>query len=470
MTHALRRYRGAEWALLFLGVAFAALVYTELAYRASPKLPLALAAGAAALLIAITRPLWALYLSIAVIPLELISIKLGGFGLSPAEFMLAITAIGWTTNRLALGQSPVVRSSLGPPLAAFIVTVIPGIAIAPRLFLVVKMLVFLVFFFLVYQMVVADGRRETVRRVLLLLALAGAAVGVIAIVKSGGQAPQLEDFGEAAKGRATGSFGHPNTFATFEGVALPAALALALGATDKRLRPLMAVAFALIVAGLALSLSRGGLLAAGGALAVMLLWAPFRRAALLATVVVAIFVITGAGNVGQVEQVDIVTKRLSSVSYSAQGVDPRFLVWQAAPKMIRDHVVLGVGEGQFPEYAPRYGLVNLNITGTFEHAHNILLTFWAELGIFGLAAFFWLAGKLVLTLKRAWRRTNRRDRGLVLAVIAGFVAFFLQGMVDYTLRSNVIVASLFLLAACAVVLAEGPEEDAPVPQRRARAR
>jgi putative inorganic carbon (hco3(-)) transporter len=454
--------------MLLVGVAFAALAYTEITYRFGPKFAVGLAGAAAALLIALTRPMLSLYLAIGLIPFELVSIPLGSFGLSPAELMLALAAIGWLAQCLAAGRSPVVRSPLGVPLAAFIVAVIPGLAIAPHPLLVVKTLVFLVFFFLVYQMVVADGRRETVRRVLLLLALAGAAVGVIAVVKSGGQAPQLEDFGEAAKGRATGSFGHPNTFATFEGVAMPAALALALGAVDNRLRPVMSVAFVVIVAGLALSLSRGGLLAAGGALAVMLLWAPFRRAALAAAVVVTIVVASGAGNLGQVEQVDTVTKRLSSVSYSAQGVDPRFLVWRAAPQMIRDHVVLGVGEGQFPDYAPAYGLVNLNVTGTFEHAHNILLTFWAELGLIGLAAFCWLGGKLVLVLRRGWGRVERRDRGLVLAVLAGFVAFFLQGMVDYTLRSNVIVASLFLLAACAVVLAEGPEQKQP--QARASAR
>ncbi len=59
---------------------------------------------------------------------------------------------------------------------------------------------------------------------------------------------------------------------------------------------------------------------------------------------------------------------------------------------------------------------------------------------------------LVRLLLRAYRDASGIDRGLVLAIAAALLALTLQGMVDYTLRLNLIVATVMLLAGCAVVL------------------
>jgi O-antigen ligase len=434
-----------------VGAAFAATI-TLVAYETSPLVPVVGAAALGAAVLAVLRPLAALCLAIALVPLELFALPVGRFGLNPAEALFALTAVAWAVVQLGSGNAAWTPSPLGKPFAALILVLIPGLLVTREPALIVKAFVLWSCFFLLYQMVVADGRVETVRRILFVLALAGGVVGVIATVRAGGgETQELIGFGEVVTGRAVGSFGHPNILATFEGLALPAALALGLSGRPSWRVPALA-AFGAAFAGLALSLSRGGLLAAAGALAMMLAWPPFRRAAAAAAVIIAVLAVTGGSLFGDIQQVETLTARLSSVTYSAGGVDQRFLVWGATPDIIEDHPLIGVGQGAYPDVAPQYGLVNLNSSGTFEHAHNIPLTMAAEMGVLGLAVLLWLAGALAVVLWRAYRLSVYSERALVVAIAAAFVALALQGMVDYTLRSNALVASVFVLSGCAVVL------------------
>lgn len=451
--------RRLEPAVPVLAAALLGLAVVQLAYRTEPLVPLALAAAGALLLLSVTKPMLTLYAGVALAPLELVSFQLGAAGVSPGEAVLALTGLGWATARVVQGEAPVGPSPLGWPLALLILALVPGIAIAPEPFNVVKVLVLWVSFFFVYQMIVVDGRRETVRTLLFTLAVSAAVVGAIAVIASGGSAPELRGGGEAASGRAQGSFGHPNTLATFEALALPAALALGLSGAAA-LRPIALASFAVIFAGLALSLSRGGLLAVAGALTMMMVWAPFRRTVAVSALIVAVLAVSGANPFGETEQVQVLSQRLESITVSASGTNPRFRVWEVTPQIIGDHPVFGVGENAFPEVAQRYGLLLENSASTYEHAHNIPLTIAAELGLVGLAALVWLVLALVRVLLAAYRRAPS-DRGLVMAVAAAFTALGLQGMVDYTLRSAIIVGVVFALLGCAVVLARGDGDASP---------
>lgn len=451
--------RRLEPTLPLLAAALLGVAVVQLAYRTNPLVPLALAGAAPLLVLSVTKPILTLYVSIALAPLELISVGLGGVGVSPAEAMLVLTGFGWATARLVRGEAPLAPSPLAWPLGLLVVALVPGIAIAPEPFNVVKVLVLWSAFFFVYQMIVVDGRRETVRRLLLVLAVAAAVVGAIAVIGSGGATPQLQGAGDTATGRASGSFGHPNTLATFEALALPGALALGLkGAAAAR--PLALASFAMIFAGLALSLSRGGLLAVAGALLVMASWAPFRRIVLVAGALVGALALIGANPLGETQDAQVLSQRLESISYSAGGVDPRFRLWEVTPQIIADHPILGIGENAFPQVAQRYGLLLENSASTYEHAHNIPLTIAVELGLVGLAALMWLTVALARTLIRAYRAAPA-DRGLTLALTAAFTALALQGVVDYTLRSAIIVGVVFALAGCAVVLSRDEGASAP---------
>jgi O-antigen ligase len=451
--------RRLEPVLLILLAALLGAGATLAAYATHPLVPVAAAAAVVLAALSVSRPMTVLYAAVLLIPLELLSVRVGAAGLSPAEAAFALSGVGWAASRVIRGELPFTASPLGTPLLLLVLALVPGIAIVPEPFDVGKVLLIWGTFFLVFQMIVVEGTVETVKNLLFLLGVSAAVVGIIALVQSGGRPPELSGFGDIATGRATGSFAHPNTLATFEALALPGALALALKG-PARMRPVALASVVVIFAGLALSLSRGGLLAVAGALTMMLVWAPFRRTVLVAVAIVVVLAAGGANPFGEVQQVEVVTNRLQSIGYSAEGVDPRFRVWENTPQIIADNPVFGTGENSFPQTAQRYGLfVRGRRTSTFEHAHNIPLTIGAELGLVGLAALAWLTLALIRALARAYRDSSSDERGLVLAIAAAFLALALQGMVDYTLRSAAIVAVVFALVGCIAVLS-GPRSPA----------
>jgi O-antigen ligase len=436
------------------------------AYAGGPVAPVALAGGACVAWLAAARPMHLVYLAIALVPFKLYTIDLGGAGLSLTEGLFVLSGVGWAAGRLTHGSWPFVSSPLGKPYLLLLLAIVPGLAIALHPFPVVKTLVMWTAFFFVYQMVVADGRPSTVRNILLMLALAAAVVGLKAAVAPGTAQPeQLVGVGEVAQGRPGGSFQDPNILATFEALGLPAALALALGSRAV-LRVLGVIAFGLILLGLALSLSRGGFLAAAGALVVMVTWRPFRYASLVALLLVVVLQAASGSLFGETQQASIITGRLQSVSYAAAGGDPRFAIWSVTPTIVIDHPYFGIGSNQFPDVSTRYGLYAPG-GGSYQHAHNIPLTIAAELGLAGLVALLWATAALLRMIVGACRRLTGFDRGLAVAVGAAFAGLVIQGMVDYTLSSNTIAAVTFILAGCAVVLWRS---SLPQPEREAASR
>jgi O-antigen ligase len=459
---ALRRLEPALYAILAVAVAIATV---QLAYRLHPVAPLVLAGAAGATFVAVWRPLWTVYAAIALIPLEVVSLPVGQVGISPAEGLFLLTGVCWATRRIAEGQAPWTPTPLGKPYALLLLAAVPGFAIVQDQFLVWKVVVMWTAFFFVFELIVTEGNERTVRGLLFALAVAGGIVGLVAISGAAGNEPELIGAGESATGRATGSFGHPNTLATFLGLALPGALAMGLTGRVSW-RPVALAGFVAMLFALGLSLSRGGLLAVAGALGLMLLWAPFRRATLAGVAVVVFLYAAGAQPLGESRQVETVTQRIETIETSAQGTNPRFRIWDQAPTLALDSLPFGFGANNFPEVAPRYGL--LEFFSPFDHAHNIPLTFLIERGIASLLALLWATVVLVQLLLRAYRRGGQTQKGLALAIGAAFTALILQGMLDYTLRANVLVAVIFCLAACAVVLARGPDAAAPADADQAR--
>ena len=454
-------------AALGLFAALGGALTAALAYATSPGIPLAVVGGAALAALAMAMPLRLVYVAILLIPFKLYTIKLGAADLTLPEGIFVLSGAAWAARRVAIGSWPFAPSPLGKPYALLLVAIVPGLIVALHPFPVLKMLVMWTAFVLVYQMVVADGRPETVRSILLALAVSAAVVGLKAALAPGAEQPQrLLGVGEVAEGRPGGSFQDPNILATFEALGLPAAVVLALG-RNLALRALGGAAFALIVAGLALSLSRGGFLAAAGALAVMLAWRPFRYAGIAALVLVVSLQAASGSLFGEVQQTGVVAGRLQSVSYAAAGGDPRFAIWRTTPEIIAAHPFFGVGANQYPEASLRYGLFAEDLGGSYQHAHNIPLTVGAELGLLGLAALVWGTVALLRVLLGAIRRSRGPDRGLALAVAAAFTGLGLQGMVDYTLSSNTVAAVMFVLAGCAVVLWRSAPADGPPPDAMA---
>jgi putative inorganic carbon (HCO3(-)) transporter len=450
---------GASAPVPFALMALAALVAaaaTVVGHRTHPVVPLA---AVAAIALAAVPPVVVLHLAVALIPLELVTAGFGGAAVSPTEAAVTLAGFGWVARRVVAGQPLFTPSPLNAPLVMLLLATAAGLAVGEETGTAVKRLVIGTSLFFVIQMLASEGSPRTVRSLLLVLVGSGAVVAVVAVIGAAGGRPELVGFGGVARNRATGSFEEPNLLASFLGFALPAALALAF-ATRVILRPVLLGAFGVILMGIVLSLSRGGLLAAAGGILVLLGWRPVRRAALVAAVVILAFGTFSAAPLPGSQYVQLVTNRIESVRYTGAATgDFRRELWATTPAIIGDNLVLGIGPGSYPNVSQRYGLVDPNQGDAVEHAHSVYLTVAAETGLLGIVALFLLAVRLPGLLIAACRRNAGWDRGLAFAVAGGLTAFSVQGLVDHTLWSNTIAALVAILLGLAVVLRRSASES-----------
>lgn len=459
MSSALARQLGlAAWAAAGAALCVAALALGDATH---PLVPLGLMAGAGVVVLAALRPFAALLLGVGLLPLELFALPTGQIDLTPSQGVFIVTALVWVGRRMVATEAPWTPSPITRPLGLLLLANVPGLAVAPDPATALRVIFVWVTLFFLAQMVIAEAGPHGVRQLLGVLAASAAVIGVVAMATSSG--PQLSDLGDTAAGRAVGSFDDPNILATCLALALPGALAYAL-IGPATLRPFALVAFGLIFGGLALSLSRSGFLAAAAGLAVMLRWRPVRRTALVAALLVGALAALQALPASAAEQVDVIFKRIESVKYSgANQSEQRGLMYRTTPRIFLDHWATGVGQNQFPEIGPEYGLIDPVSGGAFQHSHNILLTIAAELGILGLVALVWLVVALVRALRPACAPRAGPRQGLGIAVAAALFALVVQGMLDYTLRSNAVISLAFVLMGAAAVLARAAQADEEAP-------
>jgi O-antigen ligase len=92
--------------------------------------------------------------------------------------------------------------------------------------------------------------------------------------------------------------------------------------------------------------------------------------------------------------------------------------------IIRDHWLLGVGTNNFNAFSKLYGR-------PWGYAHNFILQFWAENGLFGMVFGLSIIGLFI----RRWIRTLRdsRLRFSLLGVGAGFVGILVGNLTNSTL-------------------------------------
>jgi O-antigen ligase/DNA uptake protein ComE-like DNA-binding protein len=452
------------------------------AYRTDPVVPAIAAATLGAAVLALSRPMAVLYLAIAAIPLELYSLPVGGaLRLTPTEALFVLAALGWSLQRLAEGRLPLDPGSpLTKPFALLLLAVLPGLVIADDNTVVLKVLAAWTVFFLLYQMIVAEGSGPTVRNLLIALGFAGAVSGAIAVISTGGGTHQeILAQGEYTLGRATGEFLTPNHLAMLLGLSLPGSLGLALKGPPA-LRPAALVAFALALTGLALTLSRAVQLAVGGALLLMLWWRPLRRAAMVA--LVALLTLVGAAgiSVGSLPAANSIAARFESLPETGSG-NPRWEVWADAVDQFAEHPLFGVGAGNFRSRrlgadSPDPGFNQLSAAGVTygqipPHAHNIALGFAAQLGLLGLAALGWVSVVLIRLTAQACKHLRGAERAWAFAVAAALATVALDGLLDDNTSNNALAVLTVILSGCAVVLSAqvrdtGADEEREPPPRQ----
>jgi hypothetical protein len=190
---------------------------------------------------------------------------------------------------------------------------------------------------------------------------------------------------------AFASYANPNSFAGFLALLLPIGVGWAVAAWRRDRQLAMAVWVVLLAVALWLTHSRGAILAVlivGLAVAAVRWRAHWRRhlwavAAGLAGVVVLVVVVARS-----------IPETGRFLQLARESMDKRLEYWAGSWRMIRTHVWLGVGPGNFGRLYPRY--MAADALEKVQEPHNFALETWATCGLFALVAllaalalFFW---------------------------------------------------------------------------------
>jgi O-antigen ligase len=369
---------------------------------------------------------------------ELSAVKLLGLLLFAAWLLRAVMR----NDRLRLPPTVTPVALFGLViLGSLLVSSVPGEGVLKTL----RYTLFIVFFFLVVQLV---PDKQSVVRLLRVVCLSATTAAVWGLYK----------FLLLGADRAAGPIADANDFGYLLASVLPLTVYLYLA--ERHRRWLWGISIALLSAGVLATLSRGalvGLLAVG-------LWAIATRRVRMGSVVIAgtalVLVVTAAYTV----YAPIVSNRLEQKSRIAnKNVDARQAYWAAALRMAADHPLTGVGPARFGSEAPAY-VRNTPLVLADPVVHNSYLEILAEGGIFALLAFSaFLLGSWRL-LRRghrlaemlgdrdAWRLSTAMQATWILAVVS---AFFL---------SEQLTTPFWLIGGLATVIARIDRTD-PVAAR-----
>lgn len=453
--------------LLFAGLlgasAVTAVLLTLVAYFTSPIVALGLPAVATITAVVFWRPMAGVCMAVLAIPLEQVAVPAGGAAeLTPAKGLLVLVAAA-ATVRWVTGGSVAPPRKLWIPFAGLLLVMSIGITFADDSFVVVKLTVQWTAF-LIVAMLVGSADRAQLERIFMALAVAGGILGTVAVATSGEQV--LVEGGAAATGRAQAGFDHPALLAFFLVLAFPPATALALHGRRLALRPVWAGCAGLCVAGIAFSLTRGAILALALSLLVLLFLPAFRRWAVVAIVLLAVFAAFNARAIQDSPQLEVIGQRLSTITETqATASNQRPYIWSKTPSMIADHPIFGVGAGNFSSWAPRYAIVGYD-GAPFIHAHNVPLTIAAENGIIGLALLLTFGVAVVVVgLRALLRGMHSPHYAFAVAAAASVAAAFITGMLDDPAATVVIMAAILILIGC-LAAAERLTREEPEPAPR----
>jgi putative inorganic carbon (HCO3(-)) transporter len=252
--------------------------------------------------------------------------------------------------------------------------------------------------------------------------LAGAAASLAAIVMVFARKPA--DLYAIGHGRAIGTFILPGELAGYLIVFLPLAYAVARVTRSSALRIAAWCALAIGAVAFVLTFSRAGWMGLAGAVAFFAFSAGEvkRRYA-------PVIVLAGLGAV----------LLLFNAHHNPAENYTRLSIWQAGIEIARRFPLTGVGPFDFARIYPIVRLPDGDAQAF--HAHSFLLTTFAETGIVGIAAVVAVWWRFAAALREELRGAPRAHTIVALAVAAGLVGTWVQGLIDTV---SVVIFGLWL--------------------------
>lgn len=282
--------------------------------------------------------------------------------------------------------------------------------------------------------------------------LTGAAlVGLLAIIlppNSEGRALSLYQADPTAS---------PNFIALFLAPLIPLVLHRFLSAKDMIERLAAFTATIIMAYGLWLSGSRGGLMAAAAGVAILLLWWATQHHALRRLGQAGLVVVIVGGLVGGylMAKPDLSVQPKHRVATSN---NLRYEIWKTTLNdILPKHWFAGTGLGNFQTTFAELTKDRINypeyIAPWAHTPHNIFLTIWVNLGVFGLIGFIWL---LVQFFRLGWSHTQHFSPSLALQV--SMITLLIHGLVDSPYWKNDLAVLFWLLIGLQFTLSEMTKE------------
>jgi len=128
-----------------------------------------------------------------------------------------------------------------------------------------------------------------------------------------------------------------------------------------------------------------------------------------------------------------VFQRLKDVPNSSQN-ESRIKLWKTAIKMIQEHPIFGVGNGNFVtrynEYVKKYKELKYQEYQNYP-SHNSYLKVQSELGIIGIVSFLGIVSIALFRVKKLYiTTTDKFHRAFYMGVMASMVAFLFMNLSD----------------------------------------
>ncbi|GAC1480750.1 MAG: hypothetical protein PVSMB9_05670 [Candidatus Dormibacteria bacterium] len=380
-------------------------------------------------------------LTCALAPAYVVRWRVGPLPSTLLEAALLLTLLAFAIESWRHGVWPNVRTPFTIPAALFILAGVISVVVAPdrraALGIYRAYLLEPIFFFFVLTTVVSSWKRARV-----VLAGFGVAASVVAIANSVVILDAIRHHTWSAGVTAPVTiYTNANAVALFLVPLIAVAGAITLHSRDRRERQVVGGFLLIAVIGTLLSFSRGGYLALA-AVAIGLGLSHQNRWRMVGAALVigaAVMVIPPINHRIAVE-LDFSNPQNTLVG--------RFELWRVSLQMLEQHVLFGAGLAGFSQTIGPYW--NPTHTDRFIYPHNIVLTFWSETGLLGLAAFAWILATGFVQSWRGWLRAAPEWRPLELGVVLALVAVVVHGLVDVPYFKNDLSLEFWALMGLAV--------------------
>ncbi|MBK5240784.1 O-antigen ligase [Clostridium sp.] len=221
--------------------------------------------------------------------------------------------------------------------------------------------------------------------------------------------------------RITSTLSNPNAYGAYLILIIFPAIMLSVYEKNKKKKIFYILLSILVIANLLMTYSRNALLGLGLGL-------------LILTIIYSIKLIFALGGLGiLISLIPSVSQRIKGVVDLSQN-ELRIKLWKTALYMIKEHPILGVGNGNFVtrynEYVSRYKELKYYAYQNYP-THNSYLKLQSELGIIGIISFLGIITMTLFKIKKLYSTTRDKfHRPFYIGVMASMIAFLFMNLSD----------------------------------------